>query len=319
MIAMNWTAGKFLVAAAALPLLLGSPAAAQQLIEHVSSLGDDQNFRNGCTVTQPCASIAAALLVNNQMGSAQIQCANAPGEIDSIAYGFMPSRILTIDCPSGYWKSTDDTPLVLNGPSTVVTIRHETFEGSGNGPAVAFTGSGTLILDDCVFKNTANAPGLSITPSGPLHLVVTNTRLSNNGSGMLIDPASGGSVTATFDHVTVTNNSGGGIKVQTDNGPVTLDITGSKITGNSGNGVNVVSGAGGAGMVSIGHSIISTNGVAGVQANGANAAVLIDKTLLDSNAGGATSTPSGGRILTYGTNRIVGAAGSGFTSSASLR
>jgi len=35
--------------------------------------------------------------------------------------------------------------------------------------------------------------------------------------------------------------------------------------------------------------------------------------LLDSNASGALTTINGGRLLTYGNNRIVGSAGSGFT------
>jgi hypothetical protein len=38
--------------------------------------------------------------------------------------------------------------------------------------------------------------------------------------------------------------------------------------------------------------------------------------LLDSNTAGATSVVSGGRLLTYGNNHIVGSAGSGFTGTA---
>jgi hypothetical protein len=45
---------------------------------------------------------------------------------------------------------------------------------------------------------------------------------------------------------------------------------------------------------------------------------MIDTTLLDSHAS-ATSVISGGRILTYGNNQIVGTSGSGFTGSASLQ
>ena len=46
---------------------------------------------------------------------------------------------------------------------------------------------------------------------------------------------------------------------------------------------------------------------------------MIDTTLLDSNGAGATITVNGGHMLTYGTNRIVAAAGSGFTGSAALQ
>ena len=72
-------------------------------------------------------------------------------------------------------------------------------------------------------------------------------------------------------------------------------------------------------MFSIGHSVIARNGSAGVQANGTNAAALIDTTLLDSNGTGALEAIGSGRILTYGNNRIVGSAGTGFTGPAALQ
>jgi hypothetical protein len=40
---------------------------------------------------------------------------------------------------------------------------------------------------------------------------------------------------------------------------------------------------------------------------------LVNNTVLDSNAAGATSAVGGGRTLTYGNNSIIGSAGSGFT------
>ena len=45
---------------------------------------------------------------------------------------------------------------------------------------------------------------------------------------------------------------------------------------------------------------------------------MIDTTLLDSNAAGATSVINGGHMLTYGNNRIVGSSGLGFTGTAGL-
>jgi hypothetical protein len=47
--------------------------------------------------------------------------------------------------------------------------------------------------------------------------------------------------------------------------------------------------------------------------------VLVQTTLLDQNASGATSIVGGGRILTYGNNSIVGSSGSGFNGPASLQ
>jgi hypothetical protein len=50
---------------------------------------------------------------------------------------------------------------------------------------------------------------------------------------------------------------------------------------------------GGQGVVSIKNSVIAENSVAGVQANGASAGVMIGTTLLDQNATGATSAVCG--------------------------
>jgi hypothetical protein len=72
-------------------------------------------------------------------------------------------------------------------------------------------------------------------------------------------------------------------------------------------------------MLNIKNSVIAHNGSAGVQANGATAAALINNTLLDSNGTGATTTINGGGVLTYGNNSIVGSAGSGFTGTAPLQ
>jgi hypothetical protein len=72
-------------------------------------------------------------------------------------------------------------------------------------------------------------------------------------------------------------------------------------------------------MFNIHSSVIAKNGVAGLQANGATAAALVDTTLFDTNTSGATSVVAGGRLLTYGNNRIVGSPGSGFTGSAALQ
>jgi hypothetical protein len=71
-------------------------------------------------------------------------------------------------------------------------------------------------------------------------------------------------------------------------------------------------------MLSIHNSVIAKNGAAGVNATGTNGAALVNTTLLDSNAS-AISIASGGRILTYGNNRIVGTAGAGFTGTATLQ
>ena len=177
---------------------------------------------------------------------------------------------------------------------------------------------GTLILENVHFIG-AIVNEINAQPSSPSRLIVRNCVFDNGGAAILLKPAAGGSLSVQFDHVTIADNTGGGIKIDTTNGPVTVDITDSVIRDNGGNGINVVGNAGGQAMVSIKNSVIAENAVAGVQANGANAGVLVQTTLFDQNASGATSVVGGGHISTYGNNSIVGSSGSGFTGTASLQ
>ena len=188
--------------------------------------------------------------------------------------------------------------------------------GSTSAIKVGINGSGTSHFSNCVFANFSS-PALDIEPKAAFNLVITNSRFGQQ-SGVLLKPSAGGDINATFDHVRITENTGGGIKIDTTNGPVTTDFTDSVVSDNGGNGINAVGGAGGQNMVSIKNSVIAKNAVAGVQANGANAGVLIATTLLDQNATGATSVVGAGSLLTYGNNDIVGSIGSGFTGTAPL-
>jgi hypothetical protein len=282
----------------------------------ISSTGSDSN---SCTALQPCTDFGTAILALSDPGVGQISCLNSPAPVEG---GLLLSGplSLTIDC-AGLLSvaSPNDGAFQFTGTNQVVKIRHLTISGTDGGyPAIKVTGSGSLILEDCVFENFSGT-ALDIEPTGPFSLVVTNSRISNSAAGVLIQPGSGGSVNATLDHVRITNNSGGGIKTNTTNGLVTVDITDSVISENAGNGINAVGAAGGQNMVSIKNTIIAKNGSAGVQANGANSGVLVATTLLDQNSAGATSAIGGGHISTYGNNSIVGSAGSGFTGTAPLQ
>jgi hypothetical protein len=267
-----------------------------------------------CGSTTPCASIAEALTVVDAGG--EIFC------LDSTVFlsgGSTYSSSVTIDCPGVFLLADNESAALALTGNQAVTIRNLSIRSeSGALPAVKVIGSGTLIIENCVFERM-NGTALDIEPTGPLNLVIKNSRISNNAAGVLIQPQSGGSVTATFDGVTIADNSGGGLKTDTVNGPVTVDISNSTISKNAGNGLNAVGGAGGPNMLNIIHDVIASNGNAGIQANGTNAAAVINGSVLDSNTAGATAVIGAGRILTYGNNSIVGSPGSGFTASTPLQ
>ena len=281
-------------------------------VVYISSTGASDS--GPCTAALPCQTFFGA---DNMVGpDGQISCLNSPGPTES---GLRFGGNLTIDCVGVYEVSlTNFGAFILNGSNQVVKIRNLTISGAAGGyPAINVQGSGTLIIENCVFENFSGGIALDIEPNGALNLVIKNSRVSNNtAAGVLIKPASGGSVTATFDGVTITNNAGG-LKTDTTNGAVRVDISNSTISNNANNGLIAIGGAGGQNMVSVSNGVIASNSQAGIEASGGTAAVLVNNTLLDSNTLGALSAVSGGRILTYQNNRTIGSPGTGFTGTAS--
>jgi hypothetical protein len=265
---------------------------------------------SSCTFSQPCSVLLSAIEEAGVGG--EILCftpttINNPGTTSF-------SDDVTIDC-SGVMQTANQnvTTLQLTGNNQEVKIRNLTIFGmSGGSSVLKVTGSGLLILENFVIDDYAGI-ALDIEPNGPLNLVIKNSRISNNtGAGVLIKPAAGGSVTATFDGVTIVNNAGG-LKTDSTNGAVRVDISNSTISNNANNGLIAIGGAGGQNMVTVKNDVIASNGQAGIEASGATAAVLVNNAVLDSNTGGSLQAVSSGRILTYQTNTVIGALGTGFT------
>jgi Right handed beta helix region len=310
MISITRSTMKLCVAAAALAAALPAAPSHAETFAYVSATGSG----TACTAAQPCATFSAAFGVSNS--SLRILCLNGAAEDSSeeqinASYN---NGTLDIDCPLGFVPTLAFSPLVTNA---TVRLRHLGFRNNGFSPdQIVFQGSGTLILEDCVFSDTSGT-ALNIEPNGPLKLVIRNSRISNNGAGILLKPASGGSINATLDHVVIAGNGGGGIKTDSTNGTIDLDVSYSEISNNAGNGINAVAGSS-QNIVSVKNSVIARNGAAGVQVNGGNAGVLVATTLLDQNTAGATSIVSGGNMFSYGNNDVVGALGSGFPSTAPL-
>jgi hypothetical protein len=287
-----------LVALAVVVFLHTQPVMAASLFIAASGTG------SACTQSAPCG---ASTAVNTANPHDEISCADSSNN----TLGAIIQSV-TIDC-AGTAGSINGAIHITDG--SVVTLRNLTLRSVSS---AIILDNGTVILDNVhITGSLGNA--ILAEPSAPSTMIVRNCVIDYGGAGVLLKPGAGGSLSARFDHVTIAANSGGGIKIDTTNGPVTVDVTDSEISSNAGNGLNAVGGAGGQVMLSISRSVIAKNGSAGVQANGANAGVMIDTTLLDSNAAGATSIINGAHILTYSNNRIVGTAGSGFTGPTALQ
>jgi hypothetical protein len=263
---------------------------------------------SGSTCSQSAPCLLAEAISQASATPVELSCADS----GDILTGATINKSLTIDCAG--------TAGSINGievdAGALVVLKNFTMGGNTEN-GIYFVG-GTLILENVHFIG-ASVYEINALPSSPSRLIVRNCVFDNGGGAIVLKPAAGGSLSAQFDHVTIADNTGGGIKIDTTNGPVTVDITDSIIRDNGGNGVNAVSPGASQNIVSIKNSVIAKNGTAGVQANGANAAILVQTTLFDQNAAGATSVLGGGHISTYGNNSIVGSAGSGFTGSAPLQ
>jgi hypothetical protein len=285
------------VAALAVGFLHTQPVMAAHLF--FSGIGSG----SACTQSAPCT---LDIAINNSSPTDELSCADS-----SDNGGLTISKSLTIDCAG---TAASIGSLTVASGATVI-FRNFTIWEVDNAITLL---SGTLIIEN-VHITGASGNAILAEPTSASTLIVKNSIIDKGTAAVLLKPNAGGSLSARFDHVTIAGNTGGGIKLDTTNGAVTVDITDSEISSNGGNGLNAVGGAGGPAMFSVSRSVIAKNGVAGVQVNGATAAAMIDTTLLDSNASGATTTVNGGRVLTYGNNRIVGTAGAGFTGSALLQ
>jgi Right handed beta helix region len=292
---------KLRFALVALAAILSTAPSHAEFLAFVGAAGTSTD----CEPTNPCSSIAIALGFVQQ--PIRIICLGGTLK-DQGSLITTSGTAVDIDCPQGTSGGLQIKPSATN---VTVRVWHLTFRNGDFSNALLIQGSGTVILEDCVFGDSTGV-SLDVEPNGPLNLVIKNSRISNAGSGILLKPAAGGSIKATLDHVTITTNNGGGIKSDSTNGVVNLDISDSEISNNGGNGINLV-GSANQNMLNLSRTVIAKNGVAGLQVNGATTAALIDTTLFDTNTSGATSVVGGGHVLTYANNRIVGSSGSGFT------
>ncbi|MGA8495686.1 MAG: right-handed parallel beta-helix repeat-containing protein [Xanthobacteraceae bacterium] len=304
------------------------PTTAQAgLTTWVSGTGNDSNSSSGCQVTAPCRSLGTAISETTAGGT--VFCAGTTGSALVIGSSLTIAQDVTIDCSQGTLAS----PASCNGGNGIiinagvkVTLRGLTIY-SVDPPScfpgdigVNITAAASVRIENCKIFGFSSA-GIVVAPSSGLAVVkIQDSTITQNGSGVLVTPTGTGNVSISIDRSRVESNNGGGVKTTTatTSGQINASISDSSVSFNSGNGLNVVSGSGAPNTVALTRDIIALNGVSGVQANGGTSAALIDTTLLDSNVN-ALEAVGGGRILTYGNNRIIGSAGTGFTSTTPLQ
>jgi hypothetical protein len=315
-----WTAIRFALLATVLACATPAQAITTSSSTWVSPTGNDANQSAGCLFTAPCQTFYAALQALIPGGT--ISCIGPTNASDALVI----SKNVTIDCPGGtvLGDEVSAAPAVtINTAGVEVTLRHLVILGVpfNNPPLIGIdiTAAALVRVEDCTINGFTQV-GIKAEPSaGSVTLKIQDSTISTNGSGVLVAPTGSASVSMAIDRSRVETNAGGGVKIDTSSGLISASISDSSISFNSGNGLNTVSVSGAQAMLTVVRDVITKNGAVGIQANGTSAAALVNATVLDSNASGATAVVNGGRISTYGNNSVIGGAGSGFTGSASLQ
>jgi hypothetical protein len=189
---------------------------------------------------------------------------------------------------------------------------------------------GALYIENCVISNgngsVESAPpnvGIYFVPSANAQLFVSNSVISNNGSGgvaggISIVPPSGVTATVSIDHSQIDGNYFGVVGDGRSGGIVKGTIKNSVVSGSTENGITALS-SGASVVFMIDQTEVSGNLAAGLYAGGSNAGMLVRNSTVFGNAIGLDAV-NGGTLFTYGNNSVNGNTTNGaFTGTAGLQ
>ena len=298
-----------LFAVVMLPLLAGldaTPAFAQATRTWVSGVGDDAN---PCSRTAPCKTFAGAISKTAAGGEINVL---DPGGFGAVTI----TKSITISSEgfeAGVLVSGTNGIVVNAGPNDVVILRGLDIQGLGTGLAgISFLQGGALHVEKCVIRgfNAGTATGINFVPAVQSELYVSDTMISENGTGatgggIIIEPSGSALVNATLIGVK-TENSVLGIRADGTHstGEIRVTIEGSSASGNTYGGIasfTPVSGA--VTKVMIKNSVSSNNGT-GINANGAGAVMRIGNSIVTGNGTGV-KIQNGATMTSFGTNQIM--------------
>ena len=293
-------------------LILGTVSAhAQATRTYVSGVGDDAN---PCSRTAPCKTFAGAISKTSTGGEINVL---DPGGFGAVTITKAISIFNDGVGEAGVLVAGTNGIVVAAGPADVVNLRGLVFNGLGSGlSGVQFNSGGVLNVENCRimnFNGQTSSAGISFQPNSSSQLNVTNTILTANGQsagtggGILIQPQSGGGVTAVINQVSLLNNSAGGITVD---GTVAganasnVAIANTVASDNGGDGV-LANSNGTAVNVTADTVTASYNVTAGIVAQGAGASVKLTRSTATGNHLGISAT-GGATLASYSNNNING-------------
>jgi hypothetical protein len=288
-----------------------APAQAQATRTWVSGVGDDAN---PCSRTAPCKTFAGA--ISKTAAGGEINCID-PGGFGGVTI----TKSMTIDCANteaGVLVSGTTGIIVNAGINDNVTLRGLDIIGTVAVPSlngINFLNGAALIVERCVIREFqaagTNGFGILFQPSGTAELYVTDTDITFNGSGstggaIMVRPTGSGSATAIISRVQAKNNASGYTADSSSTSALaSFYVRESVAAGNTGAGFSSVStAASGTSGITIDQSVSYRNGV-GINAAGPKSAIVINMTTVTANTGAGLNA-SGGQIISYQTNPVIG-------------
>jgi hypothetical protein len=259
-----------LTVSAMLLALSALPASAQPFPRTwVSGIGNDSNL---CTRNAPCKTFAGAIA--NTAANGIIDCLD-PGGFGAVTI----TKSVTIDCEEtiGSVLVSGTNGINISTAGVVVNLRGLNFEGLGGGglSGLSISQPATVYVRKSVIYGFANN-GISVT--GGTTLVVSNSVIHSNSSGIA---ASGGS---------------GGVNM------ILRDVV---IHDNTSNAISIAN----TGSVMIDRSTLADNGGAGLLVNASSLTAMVGNSTITGNATGV-SMPAG-TLYSFKNNHIGGNASDG--------
>jgi hypothetical protein len=292
-------------------LFTASPVRAQSVL-WIAASGNDGN---ACGQTTPCATFQGAI---NKGSVAQINC------LTSGNYGAITiTASITIDCGTGnigtmsVTGSSNNAITINTSSAATIVLRHLSLNGNNSATVGINTttfASGTLVIEDCTIQGFA-ADGIFFEPSAGRGLLqVSDSRVFNNGFGIVVFPDNNQIASVTLNRVELTGNSFQGLDL-IGGGVVAGTMRDSVVAANTQVGVFARASQV---FFTVEESSIVANLTTGIQTNSAGAVVNVGASTIGGNGTGIM--PSSGSLISFGNNQMSANGVNGnFTSTTALQ
>jgi len=221
---------------------------------------------------------------------------------------------------AGTVPSSGTSGIVISaGANDVIHLGGLTFDGvnASGTSGVVFLSGARLNIENCVMLGFTTS-GITLSPGAgsatTTKVLVQNTTILNNATGILIRPTGGIAANVTLRWLRIDNNTGEGLRVDGTggSGAIIATLGDSTASLNASNGIDAVSGPGNA-TLDVMRVVAAKNGAAGIESNqssGGSANVTVGNSALYGNAIGIQAA-GGASLLSYGNNQVTGNASNG--------